>query len=177
MLSETAVIGGGCFWCVEAVFKRIDGVISVVPGYAGGTRENPTYDQVCTGRTGHAEVIQVTFDPSVIDFDHILDVFFSAHDPTTENRQGADVGSQYRSIVLYENEGQRATAEKKIAQIDASGVHANKVVTELAPLEKFWQAEEYHQDYYDTHPFAGYCRIVIAPKLKKVGLSVDAISK
>lgn len=177
MLSETAVIGGGCFWCVEAVFKRIDGVISVVPGYAGGTRENPTYDQVCTGRTGHAEVIQVTFDPSIIDFDHILDVFFSAHDPTTENRQGADVGSQYRSIILYENEGQRATAEKKIAQIDASGVHANKVVTELAPLEKFWQAEEYHQDYYDTHPFAGYCRIVIAPKLKKVGLSVDAISK
>lgn len=177
MLSETAVFGGGCFWCVEAVFKRIEGVISAVPGYAGGTRDNPTYDQVCTGRTGHAEVIRVTFDPSVIDFDHILDVFFSAHDPTTENRQGADVGSQYRSIILYANEAQRATAEKKIAQIDASGVHANKVVTELAPLEQFWQAEEYHQDYYDTHPFAGYCRVVIAPKLRKVGLSVDAITK
>jgi peptide-methionine (S)-S-oxide reductase len=152
-------------------------VISAVPGYAGGTRDNPTYDQVCTGRTGHAEVIQVTFDPSIIDFDHVLDIFFSAHDPTTENRQGADMGPQYRSIILYENDEQRATAEKKIEKIDASGVHANKVVTELVPLEKFWRAEEYHQDYYDTHPFAGYCRVVIAPKLKKVGLNVDAIAK
>lgn len=175
--SETAVFGGGCFWCVEAVFKRIEGVISAVSGYAGGSRENPTYDQVCTGRTGHAEVVMVTFDPSRIDYGRILDIFFSAHDPTTEDRQGADVGPQYRSIILYTSEAQRSTAERKIAELDASGVYSSKIVTEVSPLAKFWPAEEYHQDYYDTHPFAGYCRVVIAPKLKKAGLRVDALVK
>jgi peptide-methionine (S)-S-oxide reductase len=177
MLNETAVFGGGCFWCVEAVFKRIEGVISAVSGYAGGTRENPTYEQVCTGRTGHAEVVMVTFDPERIDYDGLLDVFFSAHDPTTEDRQGADVGSQYRSVIFYTGAAQRDAAERKIAEIDASGIHANRVVTQVVPFEKFWPAEEYHQDYYDTHPYAGYCRVVIAPKLKKVGLDVDALTK
>ena len=175
--NETAVFGGGCFWCVEAVFKRIEGVLSVVSGYAGGSREDPTYDQVCTGRTGHAEVVMITFDPSKINYRSLLDIFFSAHDPTTEDRQGADMGSQYRSIILYTDEAQRLLAEGKITELDASGLLANKVVTQVLPLEKFWPAEEYHQDYYDTHPFAGYCRVVIAPKLKKVGLSVDALVK
>lgn len=175
--NETAIFGGGCFWCVEAVFKRIEGVISAVSGYAGGSRDDPTYDQVCTGRTGHAEVVMVTFDPGRIDYPSLLEIFFSAHDPTTADRQGADVGTQYRSIILYADEAQRSAAEAKIAEIDASGRYGAKIVTEVVPLGKFWPAEEYHQDYYDTHPFAGYCRVVIAPKLKKVGLSVDALVK
>ena len=175
--NETAIFGGGCFWCVEAVFKRIDGVISAVSGYSGGSRDDPTYVQVCTGRTGHAEVVKITYDPARIDYPGLLDVFFSAHDPTTADRQGADVGTQYRSIILYADEAQRKAAERKIAEIDASRPLGAKIVTEVVPLEKFWPAEEYHQDYYDNHPFAGYCRVVIAPKLKKAGLSVDALVK
>jgi len=174
--TETAVIGGGCFWCIEAVYKRIEGIISVMPGYAGGNRENPDYQQVSSGLTGHAEVVKLEFDPKLLPFEALLDVFFAAHDPTTEDRQGADVGTQYRSIILYANEEQKAVAERKIAEIDASGAHDSRLVTELVPLSKFWQAEDYHQDYYDTHPYAGYCRVVIAPKLKKIGLDALALN-
>lgn len=174
---ETAVIGGGCFWCVEAVYERVDGILTAVSGYAGGTRENPTYEQVSTGLTGHAEVVRLVYDPRKISYERILDLFFKAHDPTTEDRQGADVGSQYRSIILYANEEQRGIAEKKIAELDASGSFASRIVTELSPLERFWEAEDYHQDYYDKHPYAGYCRVVIAPKLKKIGLSEEALIK
>lgn len=172
-----AVLGGGCFWCMEAVFERIDGVISVVSGYAGGTRENPTYEQVCTSLTGHAEVVQVEFDPSIISYGRILDTFFAAHDPTTEDRQGADAGTQYRSVIFYTDEDQRKTALEKIAELDRSRLHHNKVVTQVVPLERFWRAEEEHQNYYEKHPYAGYCRVVIAPKLQKVGLSVDALRR
>ena len=172
-----AVLGGGCFWCIEAVFERIDGILSAESGYAGGSRETPTYEQVSTGLTGHAEVVRLVYDPNKISYDDILDLFFKVHDPTTEDRQGADVGTQYRSIVLYSNEEQKAAVERKMADIDASGVHANRVVTETAPLEVFWKAEDYHQDYYENHPFAGYCRVVIAPKLEKIGLSPQALVK
>lgn len=172
--TETAVLGGGCFWCVEAVFERIEGVKSAVSGYAGGSRENPTYEQVSTGATGHAEVVKIEFDPAVIRYDEILDIFFSAHDPTTEDRQGADVGTQYRSVVFYADEAQKEAAERAIARVDASGAYPRRAVTELAPLRAFWEAEAYHQDYYDKHPFAGYCRVVIAPKLKKIGLPTEA---
>jgi peptide-methionine (S)-S-oxide reductase len=174
---DIAVLGGGCFWCIEAVFERVDGILSAESGYAGGKRESPSYEQVSTGLTGHAEVVRLAYDPKKISYEAILDLFFKAHDPTTEDRQGADVGSQYRSIVLYANDAQKAAAERKIAEIDASGIHSNRVVTELAPLGVFWKAEDYHQDYYEKHPFAGYCRVVIAPKLEKVGLSPQALVK
>ncbi len=173
----TAVLGGGCFWCMEAVFERIDGIVSVAAGYAGGGRDHPTYEQVCTGLTGHAEVVKVDFDPAKIGYGQVLDIFFSAHDPTTEDRQGADTGTQYRSIILYADEAQRLAAIDKIAEIDTSGVHRNRVVTELSPLVRFWRAEEEHQNYYEKHPYAGYCRVVIAPKLQKIGLPPEALNR
>jgi peptide-methionine (S)-S-oxide reductase len=165
---ETAVIGGGCFWCTEAVLQRIEGVLSVVPGYAGGSTPNPTYEEVCTGETGHAEVIQVAFDPNLITYDEILDIFWQAHDPTTLNRQGADTGTQYRSIILYANEQQRAAAQKSKKKAQAK--FADPIVTEIKPLDSFWQAEDYHQNYYNTHGGVSYCRLVISPKLKKLRL-------
>ena len=168
MATETITLGGGCFWCIEAVYKRIDGILSVTSGYAGGHTQDPTYEEICTGRTGHAEVVRVEFDPEVISVEDVLRRFFESHDPTTLNRQGNDVGTQYRSIVLYENEAQREAAEKIREKADAR-LEA-KVVTEIEPLETFYPAEDYHQDYFDKQPNAGYCRLVIAPKLKKLGI-------
>jgi len=165
---ETAVLGGGCFWCVEAVFERIPGVTSVVSGYAGGTLPHPTYEQVCSGTTGHAEVVQITFDPALVTYEHLLDIFWKAHDPTTMNRQGADHGTQYRSIILYQNDHQRAIAEKSKAAEQASGAYDDPIVTEIVKLQAFYPAEDYHQDYFAKNPNAPYCSIVIKPKLKKV---------
>lgn len=166
-MTETAVFGGGCFWCTEAVFAELKGVHKVVSGYAGGQVPNPTYEQVCGKRTGHAEVVQVTFDPAVIDYADILRVFFTTHDPTTLNAQGADHGSQYRSIILFANEAERATAEAVKAEIGSAGIWDGKLVTEIKPLEVFYPAETEHQDYFARNPWAGYCRVVIAPKVAK----------
>jgi peptide-methionine (S)-S-oxide reductase len=164
---ETATLGGGCFWCLEAVYKDLRGVERVVSGYAGGTVENPTYEQVCGGRTGHAEVVQITYDPEVVSFRDLLDVFFTIHDPTTKDRQGADVGPQYRSIILYHDAEQKEAAESAIAELREKGVWRAPIVTEVVPLEKFYPAEAYHQDYYEQNPRQRYCQIVIAPKVAK----------
>ncbi|MDX1420824.1 MAG: peptide-methionine (S)-S-oxide reductase MsrA [Rubricoccaceae bacterium] len=164
----TATFGGGCFWCVEAVMQPLRGVTQVTSGYAGGRVKNPSYREVCAGRTGHAEVVQVTYDPDEISYRDLLFVFFATHNPTTRNRQGADVGSQYRSIVLYETEDERATAEAVIAELEAEGVFDQPIVTEVAPLEAFYPAEAHHQDYYRRNPQAPYCQAVIAPKVAKL---------
>lgn len=172
-MNESIVLGGGCFWCIEAVYRRIDGVVASVPGYAGGKTENPTYEQVCSGSTGHAEVVRVEFDPGIVTLDEILEIYWKAHDPTTKDRQGNDIGSQYRSIILYGDEAQKMAAEKSLADLDASGSYGRPAVTEIVPLGKFWTAEAYHKDYFETHRNAGYCRVVISPKLKKLALSED----
>ena len=164
---ETATLGGGCFWCTEAVFKRLDGVHDVVPGYAGGHVENPTYEQVCGKDTGHAEVVQVTFDPSVTVFAEILEVFFLTHDPTTKDRQGADVGSQYRSIILTHDESQAETARSVMEEIRQEGLYDKPLVTEVQPLDVFYDGEGEHQNYYRTHRWQPYCRVVIDPKVAK----------
>lgn len=164
---EVATLAGGCFWCLEAVYDDLQGVTDVVSGYSGGTAPNPTYKQVCTGQTGHAEVVQVTFDPTVVSYREILEVFFSIHDPTTLNRQGADEGTQYRSAIFYHSPEQKATAEQVIAEFGAAGLWGNPIVTELAPLAAFYPAEEYHQEYFRRNPSQGYCRAVIAPKVAK----------
>ena len=164
--TQVATLGGGCFWCLDAAYREIEGVVDVVSGYAGGRRPNPTYEQVCTGATGHAEVVQVTFDPDVISYREVLDIFWSIHDPTTPNRQGADVGTQYRSIILYHDDAQRADAEAS-----RDGVRAlwpNPVVTEIVALDAFYPAEDYHQDYFAHHPENAYCSVVINPKLEKL---------
>jgi peptide-methionine (S)-S-oxide reductase len=163
---EIAVLGGGCFWCTEAVFKRIKGVIKVEPGYAGGWKENPTYEEVCTGETGHAEVVRITFDPNVISYRELLKIFFSIHDPTTPNRQGNDIGTQYRSIILYTNEEQKKIAEEEIKE--AEKIYKKPIVTELKELKAFYRAEDYHIDYYDKNPYNPYCIFVISPKLVKL---------
>ena len=163
---ETATLGGGCFWCIEAVYERLPGVLSVTSGYAGGHTENPTYHQVCGGDTGHAEVTQIQFDPARISFEQLLDVFWQAHDPTTLNRQGADAGTQYRSIILYANEKQKLIAEK--SKLAAQQNSFSPIVTEIVPLKKFFKAEDYHQGYFDEHGHEPYCRMVIAPKLEKL---------
>ena len=168
--NEKATFGGGCFWCIEAVYERIEGVKSVVSGYAGGEVQNPTYEQVSTGTTGHAEVVQVEWDPEKISYTEILDLFWQAHDPTTLNRQGADAGTQYRSIILYHDEAQKTAAQISMKALAASKTYKGRVVTEIKPLTVFYPAEEYHQDYYDRNPYAGYCAVVISPKLKKLGL-------
>ncbi|MCG3111543.1 MAG: peptide-methionine (S)-S-oxide reductase MsrA [Candidatus Manganitrophus sp. SB1] len=164
---EVATFGGGCFWCLDAVFADLKGVESAVSGYAGGTVDNPTYRQVCSGTTGHAEVSQVTFDPKVITFRELLEVFFTIHDPTTLNRQGADEGTQYRSAVYYHTPEQKAIAEQVINELTAKGVWDTPIVTEVTPFEKFYRAEDEHQDYYKNNPGQGYCRVVIAPKVAK----------
>ena len=166
--SEVATLAGGCFWCLEAAFQQLKGVLAVQSGYAGGRVPNPSYEDVCTGTTGHAEVVQLTFDPTVVSFDDLLHVFFTIHDPTTLNRQGADVGTQYRSAIFYHNPEQRTTAERVIAELQADGVWSDPIVTELQPLTAFYPAEEYHRDYYRRNPNQGYCRAVIAPKVAKV---------
>ncbi len=164
---ESATLGGGCFWCLEAVFVELRGVERVVSGYAGGDVPDPTYERVCSGRTGHAEVVRVTFDPETLSFRDLLRVFFAIHDPTTPNRQGADVGTQYRSIILYESEAQQQAAEEIIAEIDSAGIRDDAIVTEVVPLETFYPAESYHADYYARNPGQAYCQIVIAPKVAK----------
>ncbi len=163
--TEIATLGGGCFWCTEAVFQMLPGVKSVTSGYAGGTKENPTYKEVCRGDTGHAEVIQIEYDPKVVSYEKLLETFWEAHDPTTLNRQGADSGTQYRSIILYSSPAQKAAAEKSKAEAQK---HLGKpIVTEIVPLTKFYQGEDYHQDYYRANPNQPYCRMVIQPKVEK----------
>ena len=164
--TEIADLGGGCFWCTEAVFERLPGVISVTSGYAGGHTANPTYQQVCHGDTGHAEVTEIVFDPAKISYDKLLEVFWQAHDPTTLNRQGADEGTSYRSIILYRDEKQKLEAEK--SKLAAQADFRNSIVTEIVPLKKFYKAEDYHQEYYDNNSSAPYCQVVIAPKLEKL---------
>ena len=164
---EFATVGGGCFWCLEAVFLDLQGVVRVESGYAGGRVPNPTYEQVCTGATGHAEVVQVEFDPQVINFRDLLEIFFDIHDPTTLNRQGADAGTQYRSAIFYHSYEQQAVAEKMIAELNASGTWPSPVVTEVTPFTAFYPAEGYHQEYYRRNPSQPYCRVVVAPKLEK----------
>jgi peptide-methionine (S)-S-oxide reductase len=167
-MSETALLGGGCFWCLEAVYNELRGVERVISGYAGGSQPNPTYEQVCSGRTGHAEVVQVTFDPAVLSYREILEVFFTIHDPTTLNRQGADAGTQYRSIILYESPEQEAVARAVIDEVNASGVWHAPIVTQVEPLDRFYPAEAYHQNYFEQNPYQPYCQIIIAPKVAKV---------
>jgi len=169
---EVATFGGGCFWCTEAVFQMLPGVKSVVSGYAGGSKENPTYKEVCSGTTGHAEVIQVTYDPKVVSYEKLLETFWEAHDPTTLNRQGADVGTQYRSIILFHDEAQRVAAEKSKAE--AQKLFGKAIVTEIVPLKRFYPAEGYHQDYYRNNSTQPYCSIVIRPKLEKLGKKLNA---
>jgi peptide-methionine (S)-S-oxide reductase len=166
--SKKATFGAGCFWCVEAVFQRLDGVKDVVPGYCGGDKVNPTYKEVCTGRTGHAEVAQITFDPATISFFELLNMFWQSHDPTTRDRQGNDVGTQYRSAVFYHNEEQRSAAEESKENLGNSKTFSNQIVTEITALDQFWPAEDYHNNYYDNNPNQPYCRIVIKPKLDKL---------
>ena len=165
-----ATFGAGCFWCTEAVFQRVKGVVSVRSGYAGGKKANPTYKDVCTGQTGHAEVLEVRFDPKVVTYRELLGVFWHMHDPTTRNRQGADVGTQYRSVVFYHSEDQKKDAEAVRDELSKSKAFEKPIVTEIAAASTFYPAEDYHQDYFNQNQDAGYCRAVIAPKLKKMGM-------
>jgi peptide-methionine (S)-S-oxide reductase len=165
--TEVATLGAGCFWCVDTLFRELRGVTSVVSGYAGGARANPTYEQVCTGATGHAEVVQITFDPQQISYHDLLEVFFSVHDPTTLNRQGADVGTQYRSVIFAHSPEQRQIAERTISEIDAKKIWDDPIVTQVVDAPEFYSAEAYHQNYYTNNPNQGYCRVVIAPKVAK----------
>ncbi len=166
-MNEIATLAGGCFWCLEAVYDNLQGVVDVVSGYAGGHVTQPTYEQVCAGTTGHAEVVQITFDPSGVSYRELLEVFFTIHDPTTLNRQGADVGTQYRSAIFYHSEEQRAVAATLIAELDASGKWRTPIVTQVVPLEVFYPAEAYHQEYFRNNPNQPYCRMVVAPKVQK----------
>jgi peptide-methionine (S)-S-oxide reductase len=165
---EIATLGGGCFWCLEAVFEQLQGVERVESGYAGGAVANPSYQQVCGGDTGHAEVVQITFDPAILSFGELLDVFFDIHDPTTLNRQGGDVGTQYRSVIFPHSPEQKRLAEEKIAALNASGVWHAPLVTQVVPFEAFYCAEDYHQGYFRNNPYQGYCQMVVAPKAAKV---------
>jgi peptide-methionine (S)-S-oxide reductase len=165
--TELATLGGGCFWCLEAVFQDVKGVDRVVSGYAGGSVPDPSYEDVCTGRTGHAEVVQVTFDPAMLSYRDVLEVFFSLHDPTTLNRQGADVGTQYRSVIFYHSPGQERVAREVIAELGQQQLWDDPIVTAVTPAPVFYPAEEYHQEYFRRNPGQGYCRVVIAPKVAK----------
>jgi peptide-methionine (S)-S-oxide reductase len=167
MSNEIATLGGGCFWCVEAVYNQLMGVESAISGYMGGHVDNPSYEQVCTKTTGHAEVVNVTFDSTVISYQDILNIFFTVHDPTTLNRQGNDVGPQYRSGIWYHNDTQKQIAEETIQRLDREGLYANPIVTEVTPASTFWVAEDYHQHYFANNPTQGYCAYVVAPKVAK----------
>jgi peptide-methionine (S)-S-oxide reductase len=167
--TEKATFGGGCFWCLEALFEHINGIYRVNSGYAGGITDSPTYEDVCTGITGHAEVIQVEFDPKTISYTSLLSLFYKAHDPTTVNRQGADVGTQYRSVIFYHSESQKEAAKSCITELNENGIYRKPIVTEIKAYTHFYRAEEYHQNYFEKHLNQAYCRIVIAPKLKKFG--------
>jgi len=166
--TETAVFAGGCFWCTEALFKSLRGVVSVMPGYTGGSKPNPTYEEVNTGRTGHAESVKIGFDPSLISYDDLLSVFFNTHDPTTLNRQGNDIGTDYRSAIFYTSDAQKEAAQETIRELDAAHAYADAIVTDVVPLETFYPAEDYHRDYFEAHSGDPYCEIVIAPKLEKM---------
>ena len=165
---QKATFGAGCFWCVEAVFERLEGVVDVIPGYSGGHKNNPTYKEICTGTTGHAEVAQITFDPKIITFDDLLNMFWKSHDPTTRNRQGNDIGTQYRSAIFYHNNEQKTIAEKSKNKVDNSNIFSNPIVTEITKLEKFWVAEDYHNNYYNNNMNQPYCKFIIKPKLDKL---------
>ena len=164
---ETAYLGGGCFWCLEAVFDELIGVVSVESGYSGGKVVAPSYQEVCTGDTGHAEVVRLTFDPQVVSYSDILKIFFTIHDPTTPNRQGADVGTQYRSVIIYRDQAQKQVAEQVIKEIEAEKIWDKPLVTQLVPFEAFYIAEDYHQEYFKKNPYQGYCQMVVAPKVAK----------
>ncbi len=164
---ELVTLGGGCFWCLEAVYERVEGVASVRSGYAGGTIPNPTYEEVCGGATGHAEVVQVAFDPAVISYRDVLEIFFAIHDPTTRDRQGHDVGTQYRSVIFHHSEAQRGEALAAVAELEAQGIWDAPIVTEVAPLDAFWPAEDYHSEYFRRNPYQSYCQAVVAPKVAK----------
>ena len=168
MQNEIAVFGGGCFWCTEAVFKMLKGVMSVEPGYSGGAMPDPTYEQICNGNTGHAEVVKIEYDPTLVKYRTLLTIFFASHDSTTLNRQGSDVGTQYRSVIFYTTEQQREEALKFIEELNNSSEEGSPVVTEVTPLEKFYPAENYHRDYYARNKDQQYCQVIIAPKLQKV---------
>jgi peptide-methionine (S)-S-oxide reductase len=165
---QKATFGAGCFWCVEAVFERLGGVVDVIPGYSGGHKKNPTYREICTGRTGHAEVAQITFDTRIITFNKLLNMFWKSHDPTTRNKQGNDIGTQYRSAIFYHNDEQKTIAKKSKNKVDNSNVFLNPVVTEITKLDKFWPAEDYHNNYYNNNMDQPYCRVIIKPKLDKL---------
>ena len=165
---QKATFGAGCFWCVEAVFERLEGVVDVIPGYSGGHKNNPTYKEICTGMTGHAEVAQITFDPKVITFNDLLNMFWKSHDPTTRNRQGNDIGTQYRSAIFYNNNEQKTIAEESKNKVDNSNIFSNPIVTEITKLEKFWVAEDYHNNYYNNNMNQPYCKFIIKPKLDKL---------
>jgi peptide-methionine (S)-S-oxide reductase len=166
--TEIATVANGCFWCSEAIFKRLKGIKSVLPSYAGGMVKNPSYDQVCTGKTGHAESIQIEFDPEVISFEKILDIFWHTHNPTTLNRQGNDVGTQYRSAIFYHNQKQKEIAEKSKKELEEEGVYKDPIVTEITPFENFYVAEDYHKNYYENNQSAPYCNYIIDPKVNKL---------
>lgn len=165
---EKATLAGGCFWCTEAIFKRLKGVSSVIPGYSGGQIENPTYQEVALGKTNHAETIQITFDPKIISFEKLLEVFWHLHDPTTLNRQGADVGTQYRSVIFYHNDQQKKIAEESKKQVEKSGLYHDHIITQIIPFKAFYKAEDYHQNYYERNSYQPYCKIVINPKIQKL---------
>ncbi|HWF08863.1 MAG TPA: peptide-methionine (S)-S-oxide reductase MsrA [Bryobacteraceae bacterium] len=167
MAQETATLGGGCFWCVEAVFREAAGITSVVSGYMGGRRPNPTYEQVCSGATGHVEVVQLTFDPAIVGFRDVLEIFFATHDPTTLNRQGNDSGTQYRSVIFYHSPEQKAAAEEVIRELTAEKAFSDPIVTAVEPAMEFYPAEGYHQQYFENHPFQPYCAFVVSPKVQK----------
>jgi peptide-methionine (S)-S-oxide reductase len=172
--TETATVAGGCFWCVEAAFKELDGIVEVTSGYAGGHVDDPTYNAVCSGDTGHAEVVQVEYDPTVLSYEDVLEVFFTIHDPTQLNRQGPDVGSQYRSAVFYHDDDQREILEAYVEALDEEGGYDDPVVTEVEPLDRFWEAEEYHQDYFEKNPNDAYCSMHAQPKIEKVREKFEA---
>jgi methionine-S-sulfoxide reductase len=174
---ETIVLGGGCFWCLEAAFVRVVGVVAVVSGYAGGETVNPSYEQVCGGNTGHAEVVQVSYDPQMISLENILHLFFTLHDPTSRNRQGNDVGTEYRSIILYQNEEQKLAAENYLRKLNKAQIYSQVIVTELKALDVFYPAESYHQNYFAKHPDQAYCQLVIAPKLAKLASHYEGYLK
>ena len=174
---ETATFAGGCFWCTEAIFKRLKGVESVTSGYSGGSKENPSYEEVNSSSTGHAEALQIKFDPKVLTYDQLLEVFFKTHDPTQLNRQGNDVGEQYRSAVFYHSNEQRTAVVAKITSFERSSTYKSKIVTQIEPFESFYEAEDYHKDYYDKNRSAGYCRVVIDPKITKLHKEFGDITK
>jgi peptide-methionine (S)-S-oxide reductase len=166
-MTQQITLGGGCFWCIEGAFKQVRGVLKAQSGYAGGDKPSPTYEEVCTGQTGHAEVVQITFEPTALSVREILEIFFALHDPTQLNRQGNDVGTQYRSAIFYHDDVQRAEAEKIIAEMRADGTWEDEIVTEVVPLERFWPAEDYHENYVERNPQNAYCQAVVSPKLAK----------